>query len=207
MHVCCDGRNSFRQGCMLYGPIPNMTERRLLPLMQRFGGTFHRPYRQGHPRRTSRCSGGGYRTCASSRRKFRTAAVARHDSGFLRSGPCSGPYVADGQQFPGRVLDRGHSGIAVADGSRSTRTRAAGRTAQGTRTLEPAEPKPLGTSYWWVVGFATSLTPARFGEASLVLRAQTVGLSLVLVPLGLVVINVVYALAAYPAGALPDRCD
>ena len=26
----------FRQGCMLYDPIPNMPEHRLLPLMQRF---------------------------------------------------------------------------------------------------------------------------------------------------------------------------
>jgi MFS family permease len=49
------------------------------------------------------------------------------------------------------------------------------------------------------------LTLARFSEAFLVLRAQNVGLSIALVPLVLVVMNVVYALAAYPAGVLSDR--
>jgi MFS family permease len=48
------------------------------------------------------------------------------------------------------------------------------------------------------------LTLARFSEAFLVLRAQNVGLPIALVPIVMVVMNVVYAIAAYPAGALSD---
>ena len=73
--------------------------------------------------------------------------------------------------------------------------------------LSRTELKNLGASYWVVVGFATVFTLARFSEAFLILRAQAVGLPMVLVPLVLVVMNVVYALSAYPAGALSDRFD
>lgn len=62
----------------------------------------------------------------------------------------------------------------------------------------------LGRSYWLVVGVATVFTLARFSEAFLVLRAQALGLQLMLVPAVLVLMNVVYALAAYPAGVLGD---
>ena len=48
-------------------------------------------------------------------------------------------------------------------------------------------------------------TLARFSEAFLILRAQAVGLPLVLVPVVLVLMNVVYAFAAYPAGVLSDH--
>jgi MFS family permease len=48
-------------------------------------------------------------------------------------------------------------------------------------------------------------TLARFSEAFLVLRAQSVGLPIYLVPGVLVAMNVVYALSAYPAGVLSDR--
>lgn len=63
----------------------------------------------------------------------------------------------------------------------------------------------LGSAYWLVVAVATVFTLARFSEAFLILRAQAVGLPIVLVPMVLVVMNVVYALAAYPAGMLSDR--
>lgn len=63
----------------------------------------------------------------------------------------------------------------------------------------------LGAAYWWVVAIATVFTLARFSEAFLVLRAQTVGLPLMFVPVVLVVMNVVYAPSAYPVGALSDR--
>ena len=46
---------------------------------------------------------------------------------------------------------------------------------------------------------------ARFSEAFLLLRAQSVGLTLALVPVVMVVMNVVYALTAWPAGALSDK--
>lgn len=71
--------------------------------------------------------------------------------------------------------------------------------------LSRAELKRLGLSYWSVVGLAAVFALARFSEAFLILRAQAMGLPLVLIPLVLVVMNVVYALAAYPAGALSDR--
>ncbi len=73
--------------------------------------------------------------------------------------------------------------------------------------LSRAELKQLGSPYWWVVAVATVFTLARFSEAFLILRAQAVGLPVFLVPLVLVVMNVAYALAAYPAGVLSDRAN
>jgi len=70
-----------------------------------------------------------------------------------------------------------------------------------------AEIKRLGPSYWWIVGIAAVFTLARFSEAFLILRAQDVGLAIMLVPAVLVVMNVVYALAAYPAGVASDRMN
>ena len=71
--------------------------------------------------------------------------------------------------------------------------------------LSLPELRRLGSAYWLVVAVATVFTLARFSEAFLILRAQAAGLPVVLVPLVLVVMNVVYALAAYPAGVLSDR--
>jgi MFS family permease len=63
----------------------------------------------------------------------------------------------------------------------------------------------LPRRFWIVVGVATVLTLARFSEAFLVLRARDAGLAATLVPVVMVVMSVVYALAAYPAGLLSDR--
>ncbi|MEO6186475.1 MAG: MFS transporter [Steroidobacteraceae bacterium] len=63
----------------------------------------------------------------------------------------------------------------------------------------------LGPQCWLVIAVATVFTLARFSEAFLVLRAQAVGLPIALVPLVLVVMNVVYSIAAYPAGVASDR--
>lgn len=62
----------------------------------------------------------------------------------------------------------------------------------------------LPATYWWVVGSGAIFTLARFSEAFLVLRVQTGGLPLAFVPLVLIVMNVVYAAAAYPFGKLAD---
>jgi MFS family permease len=62
----------------------------------------------------------------------------------------------------------------------------------------------LPTAYWWVVGIGAVFTLARFSEAFLVLRVQSGGLPLALVPLVLIVMNGVYAAAAYPFGKLAD---
>jgi len=46
---------------------------------------------------------------------------------------------------------------------------------------------------------------ARFSEAFLVLKAQSVGIAVAFVPIIMVVMNAVYAVTAYPAGVLSDR--
>jgi MFS family permease len=73
--------------------------------------------------------------------------------------------------------------------------------------LSVAELRRLGLAYWWIVGIAVVFSLARFSEAFVILRAQAVGLPVMLVPLVLVLMNFVYALAAYPAGALSDRVN
>jgi MFS family permease len=62
----------------------------------------------------------------------------------------------------------------------------------------------LDITYWMVVGVSAIFTMARFSEAFLLLRAQSVGLHLTFVPVVMVVMNVVYSLSAWPAGALSD---
>jgi MFS family permease len=73
--------------------------------------------------------------------------------------------------------------------------------------LRRAELARLGAGFWAVVGLGAIFTLARFSEAFLVLRAQGLGLSLTWVPAVLVVMNLAYAVAAYPAGAWSDRAD
>jgi MFS family permease len=65
----------------------------------------------------------------------------------------------------------------------------------------------LPAGYWWVVGIGAIFTLARFSEAFLVLRVQAGGLPLAFVPLVLIVMNVVYAAAAYPFGKLADSMN
>lgn len=71
--------------------------------------------------------------------------------------------------------------------------------------LARAELRLLGATYWLVVAVASLFTLARFSEAFLILRAQTAGLALMLVPLVLVGMNAVYALSAWPVGIVSDR--
>jgi MFS family permease len=63
----------------------------------------------------------------------------------------------------------------------------------------------MGRVFWLVILLATVFTLARFSEAFLLLRAQQAGMPLALIPLVLVVMNLAYAAAAYPAGAASDR--
>lgn len=63
----------------------------------------------------------------------------------------------------------------------------------------------MGGAYWFVVAAGAVFTLARFSEAFLILRAQQQGLPDSYAPLVLVVMNFVYALAAYPLGKLADR--
>jgi MFS family permease len=73
--------------------------------------------------------------------------------------------------------------------------------------LHRDELRRLGPSYWWVVAIAAFFALARFSEAFLILRAQSIGLALALVPIVLVVMSLAYALSAYPVGVLSDRVN
>jgi MFS family permease len=68
-----------------------------------------------------------------------------------------------------------------------------------------ADIRRLPAAYWWVVGIAAIMTLARFSEAFLVLRAQSVGMALAWIPLVMALMSIVYAMVAYPAGVLADR--
>ena len=70
-----------------------------------------------------------------------------------------------------------------------------------------AELKNLGPGFWNVVAIGIVFTLARFSEAFLILKATAEGLSLWLAPSVLVIMNIVYAVGAYPAGILSDRLD
>lgn len=65
----------------------------------------------------------------------------------------------------------------------------------------------LSRTFWRVVVIGIVFALARFSEAFLILKASAVGLPLALAPLVLVVMSLVYALGAYPAGVLSDRLD
>jgi MFS family permease len=68
-----------------------------------------------------------------------------------------------------------------------------------------ADARRLPLRYWLVVALGAVFTLARFSEAFLILRAQDVGLAIAYVPVIMIVMNVVYAVFAYPAGIAADR--
>jgi MFS family permease len=82
--------------------------------------------------------------------------------------------------------------------------RARGEAGERAR-LTAREVRELPLRYWWVVLVSAVFTLARFSEAFLVLRAQNVGLAIAYVPSVMIVMNVVYAASAYPAGVAADR--
>ncbi|MDF1594093.1 MAG: MFS transporter [Desulfobacterales bacterium] len=73
------------------------------------------------------------------------------------------------------------------------------------RTLQLRDITALSRAYWLVVAFGGVFTLARFSEAFLLLRAENVGMKLFSIPAILLVLNLVCALTAYPAGKLSDR--
>ncbi|QOZ54481.1 MFS transporter [Bradyrhizobium sp. CCBAU 53338] len=73
--------------------------------------------------------------------------------------------------------------------------------------LNAAAMRQLGSMYWRVVAIGVVFTLARFSEAFLILRAQNIGLNAMWVPAVLVLMNIAYALSAYPAGVLADRIN
>jgi MFS family permease len=71
--------------------------------------------------------------------------------------------------------------------------------------IHPEALREFSSAYWRVVTIGAIFTLARFSEAFLVLRATQSGLTLAWAPVVMIVMNVVYALSAYPAGILSDR--
>jgi MFS family permease len=72
---------------------------------------------------------------------------------------------------------------------------------------EPRLPRiaGMGSAFWGAILMTGVFMLGRYSEAFLVLRAQERGLPLALAPLVLVAMNVIYSLAAYPAGLWSDR--
>jgi MFS family permease len=72
-------------------------------------------------------------------------------------------------------------------------------------SLSMRDVKRLPSRYWLIVLLGAAFTLARFSEAFLVLRAQDAGFAIAYVPLVMIVMNVLYAGFAYPAGNAADR--
>jgi MFS family permease len=77
--------------------------------------------------------------------------------------------------------------------------------SERTMPIHAAEIRRLPVDFWLVTGLGAVFTMARFSEAFLVLRAQSVHLALAYIPLVMVIMNVVYAAISYPAGLAADR--
>ena len=71
--------------------------------------------------------------------------------------------------------------------------------------VQMSELRQLGAAFWTIAAVGLCFTLARFSEAFLILKAAEAGLPIALSPLVLVVMSVVYAAGAYPAGASADR--
>ncbi len=67
------------------------------------------------------------------------------------------------------------------------------------------ELRRLGTNFWRLAAIAAVFSLSRFSEAFLVIKAQTVGMPIMLTPIVLVLMNLFYAGSAYPVGVLADR--
>ncbi len=63
----------------------------------------------------------------------------------------------------------------------------------------------LNKAYWWLVIIGAIFTLARFSEAFLVLRALNVGVPMAKAPFVMVLMNITYAISAYPFGKLADH--
>jgi MFS family permease len=82
----------------------------------------------------------------------------------------------------------------------------AGRTYAPARLpINAGDMRRLKRAYWRVLAVGVVFSLARFSEGFLMLRAGTAGFSPAFVPVVLVILSLVYALAAYPAGRLSDR--
>jgi MFS family permease len=77
--------------------------------------------------------------------------------------------------------------------------------ARATARLTFASVGRLPSRYWWIVAVGAVMALARFSEAFLVLRAQSVGMALAWVPLVMALMSLAYAIVSYPAGVAADK--
>jgi MFS family permease len=71
--------------------------------------------------------------------------------------------------------------------------------------LSAAAMRAMPREFWVIVALGAAMTGARVAEAFLILRATGFGLDAAYAPFVLIGMSVVYAAAAYPAGALADK--
>ena len=70
--------------------------------------------------------------------------------------------------------------------------------------LQPHIIAQLPSAFWVIVAVSAVFTLARFSEAFLLLKAQAVGVPIAFVPAVLVVMNLIYALVAFPIGVFAE---
>lgn len=73
------------------------------------------------------------------------------------------------------------------------------------RRIHLKDLKAFSSSFWFVAGAGALFQLARFSEAFLILRAKDFGLGFEFAPFVLIIMNIVYALSAYPVGHFSDR--
>lgn len=61
--------------------------------------------------------------------------------------------------------------------------------------------------FWWAIAVASLLSLARFSHAFLILKAYSIGIDAAYVPIMMILMHLVYAVAAYPFGVPADRID
>ncbi|HOM29177.1 MAG TPA: MFS transporter [Deltaproteobacteria bacterium] len=94
--------------------------------------------------------------------------------------------------------------LAVALLALGVRERNPGRREHEPVALRVSTLRRLPGTFWVVTALGAVFTLARFSEAFLLLRAEDMGVGRSLIPLVLVLMNVVYAVSAYPAGVISD---
>jgi len=73
--------------------------------------------------------------------------------------------------------------------------------------IRRADITALPAAFWWVIAIASLLSLARFSQAFLILKAHDIGVDAAFVPMVLVVMYLVFSIAAYPFGILADHLD
>lgn len=79
------------------------------------------------------------------------------------------------------------------------------QTAGRVNPISRAAIRRFGSRFWYVFAVVLVFSLGNSSDAFLLLKLKQVGLAVEQVPLGLVVMNIMYALSAYPAGKMSDK--